>query len=431
MLHLTNNNNNNNNDDAMNLMDIGDDLLCNILKYLDVKSIINFENINKESCYIARIPNILEKISIKIDSILNQNTHSSLIPNSLYDNKKELYKRFSLVKKVNLYECGKNINIVFPKIIEFTYWKLLYEAKIPSKLLDIKAFHAIFLKISNDSINNIIQFSHKLYILQIKCIYTVGFVNISQNIDCNTLPSSLLSYTCSQDLSRGIASYNIIKRHAMTLKQLLLGFQPWKDISMKSMNNKIILNNLEELNLVCNSNTHTINSKSPIQYPNIKRCNLYFRTTMLSDIINSILCCEHLECLVITIHQLSTNDFISQCKRIKTTQTNKIVLSINIENSITKNALLACKNVLKHLKKSFIVKVFCKIKENWPNILEELKLLFDDITYKESQGLSWIVLSDESIFEKYTKWFVTGFSQCRIPICTYDGIKLYHTFPLE
>ena len=157
ILHLINNNNNNNN--AMNLMDIGDDLLCNILKYLDIKSIINFENINRECCYIARIPNIFEKISIKIDSIQNQKTHSSLIPNSVYNNKKELYKRFSLVKKVKIDELKENkVEVVCPKVIELVYLGSSFKRKIPLELLHIKGFHCKYLVISNDNVNDIMQF---------------------------------------------------------------------------------------------------------------------------------------------------------------------------------------------------------------------------------------------------------------------------------
>ena len=225
-------------------------------------------------------------------------------------------------------------------------------------------------------------------------------------------------------LRRCNEGYYIIQYYQIQCKNIKC--TTWNNIVRILKNEKLILNNLEELYI---DRIDTITKITHIQYPNIKRCKIYFRTmNMISDVINKISSHKHLQIISIIIDNFSVNGFMDQCRRINIIQTKRSALSINIKNPITKNDLLACKNVLKHLKKSFMVNVRCKINENWTEMLgKELILLFDNVTYKKSKGFSRMNLFDELICEaKKMIWFQRFSNKKRDPIYTHNDIKLYH-----
>ena len=69
-------NDDNNEDEMLKLMDLHVDTLVNILQFLDMKSIFNFELTSRECCYIARIPQCLRYIYCKVNRFPPETSYS-------------------------------------------------------------------------------------------------------------------------------------------------------------------------------------------------------------------------------------------------------------------------------------------------------------------------------------------------------------------
>ena len=404
---------NNNNDDRMHLLDINDNILYKSLQYLDIKSIMNFEKVNRETCYIARTPIIYTNIALNIDRL----------PRRLLFNS----KRCALATKIIGYFLTKDISIEFPKINQLD---TIHLSQNVLECEDIKALNVNYIDINEAMVDDQLLFLSKLYILKTGYIVWPNSLDISNYMNAFR-NLNIKSFCCMAEGMRienkniSLIPYNIIKYSRNNLTELLLDTTLFNAIN-ETGNESIPLNNLEELSVY--DVGMDLPNTSTIKCPNIKRCYIQFNCpNLLSKLVNhTLLLHKHLHVLIIEINLNGCP--MNELSKIITNNATKMNLVILFENKeLYWHWFNTYKNIIQQMKKLF--HIYFQFKTNYTEIAEftrNYNILFDnmELNYINETEIK-LSLYNDTFTGHNISWYNNVVIFPQIPVYKYNNINLY------
>ena len=431
ILHLSNMNNNSNNNDKLSLLDMDTNILYKSLQYLKKKSIISFEKVNRECCYLARSPIVFGHIPVKLGKVLNKQV-SSFVPNIINNDPKQLCKRFSKVNTIHTTpkEMDKyNFKKLFPDVVDLKVMeKNENSVDIISPISDLhklKALHTRIISISTKNLNNFVSLMNKLHVLYAgfkmdddlkknNDIIMNSFKNLSKR-------SNLKSYTCRPtNIKANLSiSRNIITYYGDSLLHLSLPNSIFTHLSNITNMDNIVLKNLEELHIL-DIQYKFINKY--IKFPNIKRCDLNFhRSFAVSTAINHIFSESNVQQIFMYFALLPTNDLLTQFKQIQFPKKKNKQLLFEFPYEIIWDDFIMFKDIMLDIQLHHIIEV-CINMENKNNInmyKRNYKTIFE-----------WMSITDmETVYLSNTKKMpnIDWYGSAETQVSIYENTKLYVT----